>query len=101
MFQPGEGKFHCGGLAGHCRVPWQCSDSCLVKGKGLGRGVLPVISACCLLFELKFLCFFIQEQQDTFPLQKVLKVADTEREFGNYLYRKQCFEGAKERYKRV
>uniref|UniRef100_A0A8C0AZV1 peptidylprolyl isomerase n=1 Tax=Buteo japonicus TaxID=224669 RepID=A0A8C0AZV1_9AVES len=28
------------------------------------------------------------EQQDTFPLQKVLKVADTEREFGNYLYRK-------------
>ncbi|XP_064323969.1 inactive peptidyl-prolyl cis-trans isomerase FKBP6 isoform X1 [Phalacrocorax carbo] len=41
------------------------------------------------------------EQQDTFPLQKVLKVADTEREFGNYLYRKQHFEGAKDRYKRA
>ncbi|XP_065708927.1 inactive peptidyl-prolyl cis-trans isomerase FKBP6 isoform X1 [Patagioenas fasciata] len=41
------------------------------------------------------------EQQDTFPLQKVLKVADTERRFGNYLYNKQCFEDAKDRYKRV
>ncbi|XP_055559233.1 inactive peptidyl-prolyl cis-trans isomerase FKBP6 [Falco cherrug] len=41
------------------------------------------------------------EQQDTFPLQKVLKVADTEREFGNYLYRKQHFESAKDRYKRA
>ncbi|NXE82978.1 FKBP6 isomerase, partial [Cochlearius cochlearius] len=41
------------------------------------------------------------EQQDTFPLQKVLKVADTEREFGNYLYRKRHFEGAKDRYKRA
>ncbi|OPJ89253.1 inactive peptidyl-prolyl cis-trans isomerase FKBP6 [Patagioenas fasciata monilis] len=43
----------------------------------------------------------IPEQQDTFPLQKVLKVADTERRFGNYLYNKQCFEDAKDRYKRV
>ncbi|NXC41750.1 FKBP6 isomerase, partial [Penelope pileata] len=41
------------------------------------------------------------EQQDTFPLQRVLKVAETERKFGNYLYRKQCFESAKERYKRA
>ncbi|XP_074016974.1 inactive peptidyl-prolyl cis-trans isomerase FKBP6 [Numenius arquata] len=41
------------------------------------------------------------EQQDTFPLQKVLKVADTEREFGNYLFRKQHFESAKDRYKRA
>nr|XP_021150630.1 inactive peptidyl-prolyl cis-trans isomerase FKBP6 [Columba livia] len=41
------------------------------------------------------------EQQDTFPLQKLLKVADTERKFGNYLYHKQCFEDAKDRYKRV
>ncbi|XP_068271452.1 inactive peptidyl-prolyl cis-trans isomerase FKBP6 [Nyctibius grandis] len=41
------------------------------------------------------------KQQDTFPLQKVLNVADKEREFGNYLYRKQCFESAKDRYKRA
>lgn len=53
------------------------------------------------MFELKFIYFFIQEQQDTFPLQKLLKVADTERKFGNYLYHKQCFEDAKDRYKRV
>ncbi|NXG75935.1 FKBP6 isomerase, partial [Baryphthengus martii] len=41
------------------------------------------------------------EQQRTFPLQKVLKVADTERQFGNYLYCKRNFEAAKERYKRA
>ncbi|XP_054703620.1 inactive peptidyl-prolyl cis-trans isomerase FKBP6 [Grus americana] len=41
------------------------------------------------------------EQQDTFPLQKVLNVADTERQFGNYLYRKRRFKGAKDRYKRA
>ncbi|XP_009463122.1 PREDICTED: inactive peptidyl-prolyl cis-trans isomerase FKBP6 [Nipponia nippon] len=50
---------------------------------------------CDTFFELT------AEQQDTFPLQKVLKVADTEREFGNYLYRKRHFEGAKDRYKRA
>lgn len=69
--------------------------------RGLCRTVLSELSASFLLFELKFRYFFIQEQQDTFPLQKVLKVADTEREFGNYLYRKRHFEGAKDRYKRV
>ncbi|KAM6242102.1 inactive peptidyl-prolyl cis-trans isomerase FKBP6 [Porphyrio hochstetteri] len=41
------------------------------------------------------------EQQDTFPLQKVLKVANTEREFGNYLYHKKSFMAAKDRYKRA
>ncbi|NXJ83695.1 FKBP6 isomerase, partial [Trogon melanurus] len=41
------------------------------------------------------------EQQDTFPLQKVLKVADIERKVGNYLYLKQNFESAKDRYKRA
>ncbi|XP_009998510.1 PREDICTED: inactive peptidyl-prolyl cis-trans isomerase FKBP6 [Chaetura pelagica] len=41
------------------------------------------------------------EQQDTFPLQKVLEVADRERQFGNYLYRNQVLEHAKERYKRA
>ncbi|XP_010162857.1 inactive peptidyl-prolyl cis-trans isomerase FKBP6, partial [Antrostomus carolinensis] len=41
------------------------------------------------------------EQQETFPLQKVLKVANMEKEFGNYFYRKQHFEAAKGRYKRA
>ncbi|KFQ35533.1 Peptidyl-prolyl cis-trans isomerase FKBP6, partial [Merops nubicus] len=41
------------------------------------------------------------EQQDTFPLQKVLEVADTERQFGNYLYQKHNFQAAKDRYKRA
>ncbi|KAM6048981.1 inactive peptidyl-prolyl cis-trans isomerase FKBP6 isoform 12-T13 [Theristicus caerulescens] len=50
---------------------------------------------CDAFFELT------AEQQGTFPLQKVLKVADTEREFGNYLYCKRHFEGAKDRYKRA
>lgn len=53
------------------------------------------------MFELKIGCFFIQEQQATFPLQKVLKVADTERQFGNYLYRKRHLDDAKDRYKKV
>ncbi|NWJ02186.1 FKBP6 isomerase, partial [Crypturellus undulatus] len=41
------------------------------------------------------------EQQGLFPLQKVLKVADTEREFGNYLFHQQRFPDAKDRYKRA
>ncbi|NWH62944.1 FKBP6 isomerase, partial [Geococcyx californianus] len=41
------------------------------------------------------------EQQAAFPLQKVLNVAETEREFGNYFYRKQLFKHAKYRYKRA
>ncbi|XP_038231703.1 inactive peptidyl-prolyl cis-trans isomerase FKBP6 isoform X2 [Dermochelys coriacea] len=47
--------------------------------------------------------FFVltTEQQDTFPLQKVLKVANTEREFGNYLFRQKRFMDARERYKRL
>ncbi|KAJ7329685.1 hypothetical protein JRQ81_015859 [Phrynocephalus forsythii] len=41
------------------------------------------------------------EQQRRFPLQKVLKVAETEREFGNYLFRQKHFKEAKKRYKRA
>uniref|UniRef100_A0A2K5PXY8 peptidylprolyl isomerase n=1 Tax=Cebus imitator TaxID=2715852 RepID=A0A2K5PXY8_CEBIM len=46
-------------------------------------------------------CALSAEQQDQFPLQKVLKVAATEREFGNYLFRQNRFYDAKVRYKRV
>ncbi|NXN91219.1 FKBP6 isomerase, partial [Rhinopomastus cyanomelas] len=41
------------------------------------------------------------EHQNTFPLQKVLEVSDTERQIGNYLYNNQKFECAKHRYKRA
>ncbi|KAF6124358.1 FKBP prolyl isomerase 6 [Phyllostomus discolor] len=46
-------------------------------------------------------CALSAEQQDRFPLQKVLKVAATEREFGNYLFRQNRFYYAKVRYKRA
>ncbi|XP_012597698.1 inactive peptidyl-prolyl cis-trans isomerase FKBP6 isoform X2 [Microcebus murinus] len=46
-------------------------------------------------------CALSAEQQDEFPLQKVLKVAATEREFGNYLFRQNRFYNAKVRYKRA
>ncbi|NWZ41827.1 FKBP6 isomerase, partial [Brachypodius atriceps] len=50
---------------------------------------------CDAFFELTY------EQQDRLPLEKVLKVAATEREFGNYFFYKQCFKIAKDRYKRA
>ncbi|KAI4531888.1 hypothetical protein MG293_018402 [Ovis ammon polii] len=46
-------------------------------------------------------CALSAEQQSQFPLQKVLKVAATEREFGNYLFRQNRFYDAKVRYKRA
>ncbi|XP_037362741.1 inactive peptidyl-prolyl cis-trans isomerase FKBP6 isoform X3 [Talpa occidentalis] len=46
-------------------------------------------------------CALSAEQQDQFPLEKVLKVAATEREFGNYLFRQGRFYDAKVRYKRA
>lgn len=53
------------------------------------------------MFELKFRYFFPQEQQDTFPLEKVLKVAEAERQLGNFLYRKRNLERARDVYKKV
>ncbi|NWU64552.1 FKBP6 isomerase, partial [Pterocles burchelli] len=50
---------------------------------------------CDAFFELS------DEQQSSVPLQKVLKVAETERQFGNHLYRVQNFKGAKGRYKKA
>ncbi|XP_020752496.2 inactive peptidyl-prolyl cis-trans isomerase FKBP6 isoform X2 [Odocoileus virginianus] len=46
-------------------------------------------------------CALSAEQQGQFPLEKVLKVAATEREFGNYLFRQNRFYDAKMRYKRA
>lgn len=59
------------------------------------------LSAHFLSFELKFGYFLTQEQQATFPLEKVLKASDTERQFGNHLYNNGNFERAEERYQRV
>lgn len=81
--------------------PWQGPGFCSVNRRGLCRTVLSEFSACFLVFELKFRYFFTQEQQDRLPLEKVLKVAATEREFGNYFFYKQRFKIAKDRYKRV
>ncbi|XP_028938681.1 inactive peptidyl-prolyl cis-trans isomerase FKBP6 isoform X3 [Ornithorhynchus anatinus] len=76
-------------------------------------GCPPLIPAdATVLFEMELLDFLDSaeadkffalpvEQQDQFPLQQVLKVAATEREFGNYLFRQHRFHDAKERYKRV
>ncbi|NWR60190.1 FKBP6 isomerase, partial [Bucorvus abyssinicus] len=77
------------------------------------RGCHPLIPRnATVVFEVEVLDFLdsaesdpffelTPEQQDTFPLEKVLKVSDTERQFGNYLYNNRNFEGAKERYKRA
>ncbi|XP_040194270.1 inactive peptidyl-prolyl cis-trans isomerase FKBP6-like isoform X4 [Rana temporaria] len=47
--------------------------------------------------------FFVlsPNHQAIFPLQKVLEIATTERKFGNYLFKRDRFHDAKDRYKRA
>ncbi|GCB61100.1 inactive peptidyl-prolyl cis-trans isomerase FKBP6 isoform X1 [Scyliorhinus torazame] len=65
-----------------------------------------------VMFELEILHFLdtlesdeyfglSQEEQIIYPLAKLLKVASTEREFGNYFFQKQRYEDAKDQYKKA
>ncbi|KAG9485794.1 hypothetical protein GDO78_008727, partial [Eleutherodactylus coqui] len=76
-------------------------------------GCPPLIPpAATVLFEIEVLdyldtaesdafCELSLHQQSTFLLEKVLKIAATERQFGNYLFRRDRFYDAKGRYKRA
>ncbi|XP_048468651.1 inactive peptidyl-prolyl cis-trans isomerase FKBP6 isoform X3 [Rhincodon typus] len=65
-----------------------------------------------VMFELEILHFvdtmesdeyfmLSQEEQITYPVEKLLKVASTEREFGNYFFQLRRYEDAKDQYKKV
>ncbi|XP_067866299.1 inactive peptidyl-prolyl cis-trans isomerase FKBP6 [Heterodontus francisci] len=65
-----------------------------------------------VMFELEILHFLdtlesdeyfmlSQEEQIIYPLEKLLKVASTERKFGNYFFQQQRYEDAKDQYKKA
>ncbi|KAM5181639.1 inactive peptidyl-prolyl cis-trans isomerase FKBP6 isoform 2-T2 [Mantella aurantiaca] len=65
-----------------------------------------------VLFEIQMLDFLDTAESDSFydmhphhrasfPLAKVLEIANTERKFGNYLFKRNRFHDAKDRYKRA
>ncbi|XP_048413387.1 inactive peptidyl-prolyl cis-trans isomerase FKBP6 [Stegostoma tigrinum] len=65
-----------------------------------------------VMFELEILHFvdtlesdeyfmLSQEEQITYPVEKLLKVASTEREFGNYFFQLRRYEDAKDQYKKA
>ncbi|XP_078082086.1 inactive peptidyl-prolyl cis-trans isomerase FKBP6 [Mustelus asterias] len=65
-----------------------------------------------VMFELEILHFldtlesdeyFVlsQEEQNVYPLEKLVKVASTVREFGNYFFQQQRYEDAKDQYKKA
>ncbi|KAG8590125.1 hypothetical protein GDO81_006647 [Engystomops pustulosus] len=76
-------------------------------------GCPPVIPAdATVLFEIEMLDFLDSAESDAFcdlpphlqetlPLEKVLKIASTERQFGNYFFKRNRFYDAKDRYKRA
>ncbi|XP_018412624.1 PREDICTED: inactive peptidyl-prolyl cis-trans isomerase FKBP6, partial [Nanorana parkeri] len=76
-------------------------------------GCPPLIPASAtVLFEIEMLdfldtaeadSFFVlsPHHQSVFPLDKVLEIATTERRFGNYLFKRNRFHDAKDRYKRA
>ncbi|XP_068121967.1 inactive peptidyl-prolyl cis-trans isomerase FKBP6 isoform X2 [Hyperolius riggenbachi] len=51
--------------------------------------------------EADHFCNLAPYQRAIFPLEKVLQIAATERQFGNHLFKRNRFEDAKDRYKRA
>ncbi|XP_063812219.1 inactive peptidyl-prolyl cis-trans isomerase FKBP6 isoform X2 [Pseudophryne corroboree] len=71
-----------------------------------------ILPSATVLFEVELLDFLDTAESDTFcslplyvqstfPVEKVCNVAATERQFGNYLFKRNRFHDAKDRYKRA